>query len=250
VHHLVVFQYDRVLFFNGLRGKAPSYLEYDSAQKVSLDELAEDYESWKQHLGIAAAAAGDSAGRIPTEVQERGSQALPPSAERFRFDRLLGRGGMGEVWLAYDETLKRQVAIKRVRREMFGHGDIDRRFLQEARGAARLSHTHIVPILSIDSDGQGPYLVLEYMEGGSLRQLLRQGHLQLPVALAYLRQLLQALQHAHQQGLIHRDVKPENILLSRAGLPKLADFGLAWYFQEYDDASASHGADASEGTRA
>lgn len=244
LHPLLAFHNDRVLFFNGLRGKAPGYLEYDSAQKVSLDGLTQDYEDWKKYLGVLAPEGAD-------ESREEPAAPLADSAgpQRFRFDRLLGRGGMGEVWSAYDETLKRQVAIKRIRRDWLGQADLDRRFLQEARAAARLNHPNIVPILSIDSDGQGPYLVLEYVEGGSLRPLLQRGHLQLPAALAYLRQLLQALQHAHEHGLIHRDVKPENILLSRAGLPKLADFGLAWCFRDGGEAEERAGS-AAEGTRA
>src|SRR5262249_30714914 len=156
--------------------------------------------------------------------------------------------GMGEVWFAYDETLKRNVAIKRIRSDLLGHPEIQRRFLEEARNVARLNHAHIVPILTIDSDEDGTYLVLEYMEGGSLRQRLKAGRLHLPVVLAYLRQILQAMQHAHEQGVIHRDIKPENILLTKAGLLKLADFGLAWMWQEARDHAPEGG--PCEGTRA
>lgn len=238
LHPLLVFQNERVLFFNGMRGKSPTYLEYDTAQKVSLEALAQDYREWKGHFGgVSEAVSEDSASKgtpepAPRPDEPSAQQSLPPSGERFRFDRLLGQGGMGEVWSAYDQALKRQVAIKRVRGELLGSTLVNRRFLQEARDAARLGHPNIVPILSVDSDSQGPYLVLEYMEGGSLRQLLKKGQLQLPFALAYLRQLLQALEHAHEHGLIHRDVKPENILLTKAGVPKLADFGLAWFFED------------------
>ncbi len=142
---------------------------------------------------------------------------------------------MGEVWFAYDNALKRPVAIKRVRPELLGRGEVERRFLQEARDAARLNHPNIVPILSIDSDERGSFLVLEFMDGGNLRQLLERGPLPLPLALAYLRQILQALAHANEHGLVHRDVKPENILLTKAGVPKLADFGLAWLLAEAEE---------------
>ena len=84
---------------------------------------------------------------------------------------------MGEVWLAYDETLKRNVALKRIRGDLLDRAEVHRRFLQEARNAARLSHVNIVPILTIDSDAQGPYLVLEYVEGGSLGRRLESGPL-------------------------------------------------------------------------
>jgi serine/threonine protein kinase len=234
LHPLVVFHADRVHFFNGLRGKAPGYLDYETAQKVSIANLATDYAEWKQFFGSAAT--GSETSKVP--AQDDVAPPLAPSpapSSRFRFDRRLGRGGMGEVWCGYDEMLKRQVAIKRIRPEVVGRADMDRRFLQEARDAARLAHPNIVPILSVDSDVHGPFLVLEYVEGGSLRQALDRGPLQLPVALAYLRQMLQALQHAHEHGLIHRDVKPENILLSKAGVPKLGDFGLAWLVEEQED---------------
>ena len=104
---------------------------------------------------------------------------------------------------------------------------------------------NIVPILTIDSDDQGPYLVLEYLKG-ELRQRLKGGPASGAGGARYLRQMLQALDHAHEQGVIHRDVKPENILLTRGGLPKLADFGLAWAFLESGDSVL---AGTREGTR-
>jgi serine/threonine protein kinase len=231
LHPLLVFHNERVLFFNSLRGKNPGYLEYDSAQKTTIDAAAQDYSDWKNHFGTTTDERSSKAdgGTTPTVAQP-----LAPG-QRFRFERLLGRGGMGEVWLGYDELLHRPVAIKRVRGELLGNGAIDRRFLQEAQDAARLSHPNIVQILNVDRDSEGMYLVLELMEGGNLRQLMQTGPLQLPIALAYLRQTLQALQHAHEHGLLHRDVKPENILLTKAGVPKLADFGLAWLHAEDDD---------------
>jgi serine/threonine protein kinase len=246
LHPLVIFHHERVLFFSSLRGKSPEYLDYDTAEKTTVQDFGAEYSEWKNHFGTTT---GESSAGGDEPAEDRpAAQTLPSPEQRFRFERLLGRGGMGEVWLAYDEVLRRPVAIKRVRGELLGSGKIDRRFLQEARDAARLSHPNIVQILSVDSDSQGPYLVLEYMEGASLRQLLQNGPLQLPVALAYLRQILQALQHAHEHGLVHRDVKPENILLTKAGIPKLADFGLAWLHDE-DEPDAPREESLGEGTR-
>lgn len=230
LHPLLVFHHERVLFFNSLRGRNPGYLEYDSAQKTTVESAAPDYSDWKNHFG---AASDDGSARADVQPPSL-TQPLPPG-QRFRFERLLGRGGMGEVWLGYDELLRRPVAIKRIRSELVGSGAIDRRFLQEAQDAARLSHPNIVQILNVDRDAEGLYLVLEFMEGGNLRELMRTSPLQLPIALAYLRQMLQALAHAHEHGLLHRDVKPENILLTKANVPKLADFGLAWLHEEDDD---------------
>lgn len=154
----------------------------------------------------------------------------------FRELRLLGRGGMGEVWLAYDETLKRHVALKRIRQELLNDREAQRRFIQEARDCAKLNHPNIVRILSIDRDQRGPFLVLELMEGGNLRWKLDEGKLKIVEALAYLRQMLLALKCAHEERIIHRDIKPENILLTKSGVPKLGDFGLAWLLE---DTSAS-----------
>jgi serine/threonine protein kinase len=148
--------------------------------------------------------------------------------DRFTHIKPLGRGGMGEVSLAFDNSLKRHVAIKRIAPEYRASDNVRKRFIQEGRNAAGLNHPNIVPILSIDNDDKGPFLVLEYMEGGTLAERLEQGALSLPESLAYARDLLSALRHAHEQGMIHRDVKPRNILLTKAGVPKLADFGLAW----------------------
>ena len=244
LHPLLVFHHERVLFFNSLRGKNPGYLEYDSAQKTTVESAAQDYSEWKSHFGITT-----DGGSSEVSGEQAATFAQPlPQGQRFRFERLLGRGGMGEVCLGYDELLRRPVAIKRIRSELVGNGAIDRRFLQEAQDAARLSHPNIVQILNVDRDAEGLYLVLELMEGGNLRQLILAGPLQLPIALAYLRQMLQALQHAHEHGLLHRDVKPENILLTKAGVPKLADFGLAWLHAEDDD-DAPRAESLGEGTR-
>ena len=242
LHPLLVFHQERVLFFNSLRGRNPGYLEYDSAQKTTVESAAQDYADWKSHFGTAA----DDGSPGADTVHGAGMAQPLASGQRFRFERLLGRGGMGEVWLGYDELLRRPVAIKRIRSELVGSGAIDRRFLQEAQDAARLSHPNIVQILNVDRDGEGLYLVLELMEGGNLRELIRTSPLQLPIALAYLRQMLQALEHAHEHGLLHRDVKPENILLTKAGVPKLADFGLAWLHEEDDDGDA--GGSVAEGS--
>ena len=245
LHPMIVFHNERALVFNGLRGKSPTYLDYESGQKLAIDNLAADYQVWKASFGSSSPPAVD-AGAADSGSASFASPLPELSTRRFRFDRLLGRGGMGEVWLAYDNTLKRQVAVKRVRQSLLGYEQIERRFLQEARDAARLNHPNIVPILSIESDDQGTFLVLENMEGGSLRRQLQQVPLQLPLALSYVRQMLQALEHANHHGLVHRDVKPENILFTRAGVPKLADFGLAWLIDQATEDGSNEPAETSE----
>ena len=166
------------------------------------------------------------------EPESGDSTAL--GSRKFREIQLLGRGGMGEVWLAYDESLKRNVAIKRIRRELLKDEGIRKRFLQEARSCAKLSHPNIVRILSIENNKKGPFLVLELLEGGCLRKRLQSGRLTLDESIKMMRQLTEAINYSHSEGIIHRDIKPENILMDKNGIPKLADFGLAWILHEYN----------------
>lgn len=151
---------------------------------------------------------------------------------RYHVRRLLARGGMSTVYLATDRRLERDVALK----VLFPHLADDQRFLerfeQEAKSAARLSHPHVVGVLDqrIEEgpDGGVAYLVMEYVPGRTLRDLLRErGRLTPRQALAMLDPVVEGLAAAHEAGIIHRDVKPENVLLAESGGIKIADFGLA-----------------------
>lgn len=157
---------------------------------------------------------------------------IPETIGRYKIERLLGQGAMGSVYLGRDSTLDRAVAVKTVRnldleekrRKMFLE-----RFRNEARAAARLSHPAIVAVYDVGEDeGVGPYLVFEYIAGSSLKQILRSRGPLAPDAVVTLgRQIAAALDTAHEAGVIHRDVKPDNILISPTGDAKLADFGVA-----------------------
>lgn len=152
-----------------------------------------------------------------------------PSPQRigaYRIERRLGRGGMGEVFLAYDERLDRRVAIKRIRRDLEESPERRRRFRREARSAARVSHPSIVRIYDILEDDDGDCIVMEYVEGRPLSSELRAG---LPGARAVslARQLTAGLEAAHDNGLVHRDLKAENVIVSPSGDVKILDFGLA-----------------------
>lgn len=143
----------------------------------------------------------------------------------------IGRGGMGVVYRAYDPTLKRTVAVKRIIASLLTSPKELEKFRFEAEAAAGLDHAAIVPIHAFgETDGQ-PFLVMKFMEGGSLSNRLRAlGHArQLPQAEAakLVRDIAFGVHHAHQRGLIHRDLKPANILLDHLGAPHVADFGLA-----------------------
>ena len=169
------------------------------------------------------------------EQPESPKQELPPDAAQltgrtvgaYRILRPLGRGGMGEVFLAYDERLERSVAIKRVRLERSGSAQERRRFRREARLAARISHpsvVHIHDILQVDGDD---YLVMEYARGQCLARQLEQGPLPPERSLGLAIQIAEGLHEAHRRGLVHRDLKAENIIVSEDGQAKILDFGLA-----------------------
>jgi formylglycine-generating enzyme required for sulfatase activity/aminoglycoside phosphotransferase (APT) family kinase protein len=148
-------------------------------------------------------------------------------AGRYQLERELGHGGMGTVFLAADLKLGRRVAIKVLppnTRASLG----DERFQREVRLVAALSHPHIVPLFEADEADDCLYYVMEYIEGETLAdRLRREGPLPLDDALRIVREIGDALQYAHERGLVHRDVKPANILLARRGHALLADFGIA-----------------------
>jgi serine/threonine protein kinase len=146
----------------------------------------------------------------------------------YRLIRLLGKGGMAEVYLAYDEEQQREVAIKMIS----GHNvDYLERFMREVAAVDKLTHKHILPAYDYDSEGLWHYLVMPYMPAGTLRDLLEEGPLSPAAALELLEQIADALQFAHEQGIIHRDIKPSNILLRDANYAYLADFGVARFVE-------------------
>jgi len=151
----------------------------------------------------------------------------PASIGPYRVIRRLGAGGMGEVFLAHDPRLDRPVAIKRIRSEIGTDPARRARFLREARVTASLSHPAIVQVFDLPSEGGADHIVMEYVAGTTLHRLLEQGPLPvsegLPIALA----LAEGLACAHRHGVVHRDLKAENVLLTADGEPKIADFGIA-----------------------
>jgi len=152
-------------------------------------------------------------------------------AGRYRLERRVGEGGMAEVYLAHDELLDRPVAVKVLRQALAQDRVLRERFVREAQAAARLDHPHIVGVYDLGEWGGRPFLVMEWVEGPTLASLIRErGPLPVPLACELGAQIASALAYAHARGLIHRDVKPHNILLKAEGgrwEAKLADFGLA-----------------------
>jgi len=154
----------------------------------------------------------------------------PNQLGKYEITSVLGRGGMGTVYLGQDSIIQRRVAIKAIRRDLLEDQgpDIIKRFQNEARAAGRLNHPGIVAIYDYGEDGDFAFIAMEFVEGCELRVLLRE-RVALPVADAcgFLLQLLDALDYAHAAGVIHRDIKPSNAMITRTGRLKLADFGIA-----------------------
>jgi len=148
--------------------------------------------------------------------------------DRYRVDELVGAGGMATVFKAFDQTLERPVAVKVMRREVVAEADQLERFRREARAAAKLSHPHIVTVIDAGEENGRPYIVFEYVPGETLKQRIKsQGPLPVTEAVAYAIEVGSALVAAHAAGLVHRDVKPQNVLLDSHGHAKVADFGIA-----------------------
>jgi eukaryotic-like serine/threonine-protein kinase len=145
--------------------------------------------------------------------------------ERYRVVRRLGSGGMASVLLCEDEVLGRRVAVKRLHRTEETH-DV-RRFRREARVGARLNHPNLVTVFDTVSDDSGDLIVMEFVDGESLADALRRGPLEPERAIEVLSAVASALDHAHAAGVVHRDVKPANVLLGTDGSIKLADLGIA-----------------------
>src|SRR6476661_3244068 len=147
----------------------------------------------------------------------------------YRLVRRLGSGGMGEVFLAWDGRLERTVAAKRMRPDRDRGGARRERFRREARAAARLNHPNVVQIFDLVESGDeaGDWIVMEYVQGRSLADLLGKGPLPPGAAVDLARQVAEGLAAAHGQGLVHRDLKAENVMVTPAGQAKILDFGLA-----------------------
>ncbi|MGN6254102.1 MAG: protein kinase domain-containing protein [Solirubrobacterales bacterium] len=147
---------------------------------------------------------------------------------RYRLEAKLGSGGMSTVYLARDTTLDRSVAVKVMHREMSEQADQLQRFRQEARAVAKLSHPNVVAVIDAGEDGGHPYIVFEYVEGETLKQRInRVGALDPQEALAYAIEIARGLTVAHARNMVHRDIKPQNVLIDSEGRAKLTDFGIS-----------------------
>ena len=149
-------------------------------------------------------------------------------ADRYELEELVGTGGMSSVFRAHDRLLDRKVALKILHQQYSCDDDYVERFRREARSVAALSHPNIVTVIDRGEHEDRQFIVFEYVEGENLKRLIeRRGPSPVPAALELAIQIARGLAFAHQQGLIHRDVKPQNVLLNGDGRAKVTDFGIA-----------------------
>ncbi len=153
---------------------------------------------------------------------ERGS-SLGPYQIQFR----LGGGGMGEVWRALDTRSGREVAIKVISPQASSDPDLLSRFLSEAKASSALHHPNILAVYEVGESPAGPYIVMEYVDGGNVRSLLQEGRLSVAQAVDIAMQAAEGVANAHEAGIVHRDLKPDNLMITSGGVVKILDFGLA-----------------------
>lgn len=162
---------------------------------------------------------------------------LPTDLGPFRLERVIGQGGMGEVFLAYDSRLERKVAIKKIRNEAALDAVNRQRLLREAKIGAKLSHPAIVQVFDIVELADFHWIVMELVEGTTVAQMVRGGPLEVGIALSIGRQVAEGLAEAHDKGLLHRDLKSENVMVGAKNRVKILDFGLAKPVDANKDAS-------------
>ncbi|PYR67475.1 MAG: hypothetical protein DMF88_12685, partial [Acidobacteria bacterium] len=214
---------------DALRAEVESLLEYD----VAGDSLRACVESAERLLVESSA---PEAHTPPT----RSGGIVPATIGRFEVTRLLGRGGMGEVYLARDALIDRPVAIKLLGA---GHeGDAGRRLVREARAAGRLHHPNIVTVFEAGEHDGRPYIAMEYVSGETIGSLIRRhALLSLRRRLEMIEGACAGLAHAHREGVIHLDIKPDNLMLDDDGIVKVLDFGISRIVQS-DTLATLHGA--------
>jgi tRNA A-37 threonylcarbamoyl transferase component Bud32 len=178
----------------------------------------------------------------------QGSRATPKKIGKYEIVGEISRGGMGIVYKGYQRELDRHVAIKVISPQLLEHSEFVERFFREAKALARLNHPHIVQVYDADRDGNTVFMVMELIEGKSLRTLIKQGKMPSEESLKLIPQICDALDYAHTQGIVHRDIKPENILITYRGDVKIADFGLAVLFTSDPNTPRLTSADALLGT--
>ncbi len=211
-------------------------------RKAFLDEACGDDPELRREAesllvdGAESSEILQKAGKVPETAVEPDGDAppIPEEIARYRIIRKIGEGGMGVVYEAEDEKLRRNVALKVLSSNLVANTDQRARFLREARATATVTHSNIVTIYEVDEADGVPFLAMELVAGSTLRSVLDQGPLSIPQALGYASEIAAGLARAHNARIVHRDLKPGNILIDAEGCPKIADFGLAKFLREED----------------
>lgn len=183
--------------------------------------------SWQSGGGSVAATQSDAASAPPGQFQAPSIEELSRQIPELEILELIGQGGMGAVYKARQKSLGRIVALKVLKPDLAAVPEFAERFAREAKSLAQLNHRNIVTVHDFGQRDGLCYLVMEFIEGANLRRVLETGRLSPEEALRLVPDLCDALQYAHNAGVVHRDIKPENILLDETGRVKIADFGLA-----------------------
>lgn len=179
----------------------------------------------------------------PQPSMEKTEESLPTAIGPYSIVQSLGKGGMGEVFLAKDPACSRQIALKRVRPELKLNKTIQSRFLREAKVASALNHPSIVPILSLHTAPPDIYYTMPFVEGVTLRQILRSGKKEeeihpvrnsIPALARIFLQVCEAVAYTHSKGILHRDLKPENIIVGKYGEVMILDWGIADFIDQID----------------
>ena len=214
-------------------------LEHEPQERFSFVKSACDDESVRAE--VESLLSQDSRVRTTSQKPNAECDDDPPShapsqsppllgetlSGRFRIEEFIGRGGMGDVYLAYDERLERQVAVKVVPSGMLAEGSVRKRLRREARALSRLNHPNIESLIDFETEGDVEYLVVEYIEGETLSDMLHSGPLVEKQIARLGQQLAAGLAAAHSQGVAHRDLKPGNLRVTSDGRLKILDFGIA-----------------------
>ncbi len=208
-------------------GKTYRVAESVAGRSVTCKSCGRDFVAQPVAQETAAPQARDTSADQSTPAAWVRDAALLKRIGRFEVRKKLGQGGFGTVYRAFDPQLEREVAVKVPKTELLASPKSVERFLREAKAAARLNHPHIVPVYDAGRDGELNYIASAFIDGQPLSAMIDQFTGEFRRIATVIRQLAEALDYAHSQGVIHRDVKPDNVMIDSAGQPHLMDFGLA-----------------------
>ncbi len=238
-------------FCSACRADLRGYLEeqdsLDKTPTIKPEEVEEEHSPVGDYDYPSDKISGlDSLDGAPTVTvksgEDLGDQTGRVIVGRYEILSRVGKGGMGVVYRAKDKKLDREIALKRLIAPESGAQRGIERFLQEARAIAALNHKNIVTVHELAEDDEGPFIVMEHLEGGSLSDRIKQsGAMSVEEALDIVQPVVQALSYAHRRSIIHRDIKPANIMFNAEGEPKLVDFGLAQLARESELSMTGYG---------